>query len=72
MTKFRPMRCKRKGWILENLFKKRADSVSLCPFTFPPFQQPSCDHRDHEDESHVPKVMKQKDRKILEFVDHRC
>lgn len=56
MTKFWQMRCKRnllKGWILANLFKKTADSVSLCPFAFPPFQQPSCDHRDHEDESHA-------------------
>lgn len=28
-----------------NFFEKRADLVGPCPLTFPPFQQPSRDHK---------------------------
>ena len=66
MTKFWPMRCKRKllqGWILEILFRKRAHLVGLCALLcFGPSSSHPVTTSDHQDESHVLRVMKQKDR----------
>lgn len=62
VTKFWPMRCKRKllkGWLPETSLK-RADVVGLCPFTSPPFCSCPVATSEHEDESRVLRVTKQK------------